>query len=150
MKRERRPKRPSDKLSPEEQREKWEAYLDAHVGRNGARPKWEILIDPLKLQAVTPQGEASERTAMTERSDIFREALPLVIDRLPLFQRKVVKLFYGIGVPDGGITQTEIAERLGISQKGVRRRLASAKRHLKKLVRAEVSRLVHRSLRDKS
>ena len=43
---------PSDKLPPKQLQEAWSNYLDANVGRQGARPRWEVLLDPRMIDVI--------------------------------------------------------------------------------------------------
>jgi len=147
-----KPKRPPDNLSPEKLQQKWNSYLDAHVGRTGARPRWEVLVNPMKLDAIAFQETLlreidHERTTRTERVDIYVQACKNVIDKLPLLQRKVLKYYFGIGEIDP-MTQEEVSKSLGIAQQNVDAGILRAMRNLKVLIRKEMSRLVKEALRD--
>jgi len=118
-----KPKRPSDRLPPKKLQEKWTSYLDSHVGRTGARPRWEVLVNPAKLDAIAfketlLRGVDHERTTRTERVDIYLRACKNVIDQLPLLQRKILKYYFGIDTVDP-MTQEEVSKSLGIAQQNV-------------------------------
>ena len=150
-KRKLKPERPSDKLSPKELQKAWSSYLDAHVGRQGARPRWEVLVDPMKLDASASLLAffLSPKESNTERSSIYVQACKNVIDKLPLLQRKVLKYYFGIDKVDP-MTQEEVAASIGIAQQNVDKGIERAMRNLKILIRKEISHLVKESLQDES
>ncbi len=141
-------KRPSDKLPPKKLQEAWDNYLDAEVGRQGARPRWEVLIDTKMMDVVLfVQIQQLEQKIGTSRSDVYLEACSNVINRLPLLQRKPLKYYFGIGV-EVPMTEDEIAKALGINQSNVARRIERAIKNLRVLIRKELANVVREKLQE--
>lgn len=141
-------KRPSDKLPPKKLQEAWDNYLDAEVGRQGARPRWEVLIDTKMMDVVLfKQIQQLEQKIGTSRSDVYLEACSNVINRLPLLQRKPLKYYFGIGV-EVPMTEDEIAKALGINQSNVARRIERAIKNLRVLIRKELANVVREKLQE--
>jgi len=141
-------KRPSDKLPPKKLQEAWDRFLDAEVGRQGARPRWEVLIDTKLIDVIVfEQIQQLEQKIGTSRSEVYLEAFNNVVDRLPLLQRKPLKYYYGVGV-ESPMTQQEIADALGIAQKNVATRIERAKKNLRVLIRKELSKVVREKLQE--
>jgi len=141
-------KRPSDKLPPKKLQEAWDSYLDAEVGKNGARPNWEVLIDTKLIDVILfEQIWQLEQRLGTSRSEVYLTACNNVINRLPLLQRKPLKYYYGIGV-DIPMTEHEIAKELGIHQTSVGRRIKRAMKNLKVLIRKELAHVVRDKLQE--
>lgn len=133
---------PSDNLPPRQLQEAWDNYLDAEVGRQGARPRWEVLIDPKMMDVILfEQIQQLEIDMKTDRSDIYLQACKNVINRLPLLQRAPIRYYFGIDVP-APMTQEEIAKELGINQDNVSKRITAGMKSLKLYMRREVARLV--------
>ena len=143
-------KRPSDNLPPGKLQDAWDKYLDVEVGRQGARPRWEVLIDPKTMDAVMfQQIQELERTTRTSRSEVYVQACKNVINRLPLLQQKPLKYYFGIDVLNP-MTQEEIAEELGIAQKNVIKRMSVGMKNLKVLIRKELASVVREELNRES
>ena len=137
-----KPKRPSDSLSPKELQKKWDKYLNYHVGRAGARPRWELLVSPQELERMYIP---SLKMISTPRSEIYQEACHKALNRLPLIQKVIIKSYYGIDRVEMD-TQEEIAEKIGIAQKNVHKWIAKVKRTLRSMIRKEVARLVKKEI----
>jgi len=143
-------KRPSDKLPPKKLQAAWDDYLDAEVGKNGARPRWEVLIDSKTIDFfVFEQIQQLEQETGTSRSEVYLEACNNVINRLPLLQRKPLKYYFGVGV-ESPMTEDEIAKELGINQSNVARRIERAVKNLRVLIRKELANVVREKLNDRS
>lgn len=133
---------PSDKLPPRQLQEAWNNYLDTTVGRQGARPRWEVLLDPKMMDVILFEKlQQLEIEMKTDRSTIYLQACTNVINRLPLLQRAPIRYYFGIGVP-AAMTQEEIATELGINQDNVSKRITAGMKSLKLYMRREVARLV--------
>ncbi len=137
-----KPKRPSDNLPPNKLQTKWNEYLDYHVGRTGARPRWEMLITPQELDRMNIPD--MDRIS-TPRSEIYQEACHKALNKLPLMQRVIIKSYYGIDRVQMD-TQEEIAAKIGIAQKNVHRWIEKVKKTLRSMIRKEVARLVKKEL----
>lgn len=139
-------KRPSDKLPPKKLQEAWNSYLDAEVGRNGARPRWEVLIDTKLIDVIVfDQIQQLEQETGTSRSEVYLKAFENVVNRLPLLQRKPLKYYFGIGV-ESPMTEDEIAKQLGINQSNIARRIERAIKNLRVLIRKELANVVRDEL----
>lgn len=137
---------PSDKLPPAKLQEAWDKYLDVAVGRQGARPRWEVLIDPQTMDAVIfQQLRELEIATGTSRSDVYIQAFNNVINRLPLLQQIPLKYYFGIDMVSP-LTQEEIAKELGIAQKNVIKRMNVGMKNLKLLIRKELANVVREEL----
>ena len=139
-------KRPSDNLPPGKLQEAWSNYLDAEVGRQGARPRWEVLYDTKMMDVIMfEQIQQLEQKAGTSRSDVYLKAFNNVVNRLPLLQRKPLKYYFGVEV-ESPMTEAEIAEALGINQSNVARRIERALKNLRVLIRKELAKVVREEL----
>lgn len=142
-------KRPSDNLPPGKLQEAWSNYLDAEVGRQGARPRWEVLLDPKMMDVIMfEQLQQLEIKTNTLRSEIYLRAFKNTIDKLPVLQVAPIKYYFGVDVPEQ-MTQEEIAKKLGINQDNVSRRITAGLKSLKVHMRREVARLVKQELQDR-
>lgn len=146
-----KPRRPSDKLPPDELQEKWNKYLDAHVGKVGTRPRFEVLIDAARIDDILYDyiielENRNVRTTRTECSEVYVEAFRRVVNKLPILQRLPVKYYFGIDVPDP-LTQQEIAAKLGIDQTSVFSRIEIGLRNLKRLIKKELGNVAKERLR---
>ncbi len=141
-------RRPSDNLPPKQLQEAWTAYLDAEVGRQGARPRWEVLIDTKMMDVIMfDQIQRLEQKTGTSRSDVYLRACNNVINSLPLMQRKSLKYYFGIEL-ETPLTQEEIAKELGISQKSVATGIERAMKNLRTKIRKELSSIVRDELQS--
>jgi len=148
--RKRKLKRPSDELSPKKLQEAWDGYLDADVGRNGARPRWEVLIDTKLIDVIVFEKiQQLEQEVGTSRSEVYLKACSNVINQLPLLQRKPLKYYFGIEV-ESPMTEDEIAKALGINQSNVARRIERAIKNLRVLIRKELANIVREKLQEQN
>ena len=139
-------RRPSDKLPSKKLQAAWDKYLDAEVGRNGARPRWEVLLDTRSLDVILfKQIQHLEQKVGTSRSEVYLKACSNVINRLPLLQRAPLKYYFGIGV-ESPMTEDQIAKELGINQSNVARRIERAIKALRVLIRKELANVVREEL----
>lgn len=157
-----KPKRPSDNLSPKELQKKWNQYLNAHVGRPGAIPRYviydsqigengkkihkkigyELLISP---QALERMNIPDIPNVESPKMKLYKEACSRALKRLPLLQRVIIKSYFGIDRLDAD-TQEQIAEKVGIAQKNVHRWIRKIEKSLKSMIRKEVARLVKKEI----
>lgn len=146
------PQRPSDDLPPDQLQEAWDKYLDETVGSFKC-PNWLITMDPRQLDILTQYLDIPEdymKKPYSPKMELYLTALDNVLETLPLVQRVAIKKFYGIGEYLEPQTQEQIAKGLigigrvttEISQQMAFKYIAWAKKNLKKLIRAEVARLV--------
>lgn len=141
-------RRPSDKLPAKKLQEAWDKYLDVEVGKPGAHPRWEVLVDPKTMDAVMFKSLVElERTTRTSRSEVYVQACKNVINRLPLLQQKPLKYYFGIDILYP-MTQEEIAKKLGLNQANVSKRIKVGMRALKILIRKELANVVRTELRS--
>lgn len=91
---------------------------------------WEVAVESSRLEAFSTEEALwdtySEFTSGYRRHtlEIFRQVLELVRTELTQRQREVVQLYYF-----GRLTETQIAERLGIPQQVVSQHLHGVMRH---------------------
>ena len=149
------PSRPSDDLPVEELQRQWNKYLDAHVGRPDAHPRWEVLMDIRKLEIMVQYLNIPADYMKMEpspRIQLYIQAFENVVDKLPLIQKTIIKRYAGIGWPEPQ-TQAQIAKETisdrgnKVSQQMVAKYIRWAKRNLKVLIRKEAAKLAKEALR---
>jgi len=157
-----KPKRPSDKLPLKELQKKWNKYLNAHVGRPGAIPRYtiydtqvgtdgkklhkkigyEVLMSPQALARLNiPDMPCVESPKMA----LYKQACRKALERLPLLQRIIIKSYFGIDRMSTE-TQEQIARKVGISQKNVHRWIKKVERTLNTMIQREVAQLVKKEI----
>lgn len=163
------PDRPSDDLPPDQLREKWNEYLDAHVNPVKMRPQttgknrtqaWEVLMTPEVIDRVLAQsGIVWPKTELPQSPKIklYIQALENVIRRLPVMRRVILGRYFGIDLSEEGMgsgrgmepqTQQEIAIDLKQTQQRISRILAKELIYLKGAVEKEATRLLRDELKE--
>lgn len=147
------PERPDDNLPPAQLEKAWEEYLDYHVGKQGKRPKKEVLISPLLIEWFAETVVGSQRLTPLEETPkklLYLEVLRESLEEIPLLNRDIVRRYFGIEW-DSPQTQDHIAKDIGLSQKNVSLRLKYAKRDLSKIMRQKLKeRIMEELQKDES
>ena len=90
------PKKPDNSLTGKEAQEAWDAFLDYEVGSRRVTNKFST-VDPSLLRSNLdflgsdwhnrPFGESETIT----KQDLYKAALPVILDKLPTMQRAIIK-----------------------------------------------------------
>lgn len=144
------PERPDDNLPPDKLQEEWDRYLDFHVGKQGKRPRKELLISPILFEWIEKTFVGDRRLTPLKDSPrklLYLEVLRDSLKQIPLVNRSVLRRYFGMKW-DTPQTQEEIGKALGLSQKTISLRLRNGKRDLKRIMQQKMVERVKQEMQN--